>query len=84
MQSLLQRIKHEPRMRRAADAPADNPARKGIDDEGDINKDNPGRDVEHFQTKRNAWRLGKCDQICLVKSETQSRFGAEAWNSRLT
>ena len=44
MQSLLQRIKHEPRMRRAADAPADDPAGKGIDDEGDINKASPGRD----------------------------------------
>ena len=44
MQSLLQRIKHEPRMRRAADTPADNPAGKGIDDEGDINKASPGRD----------------------------------------
>jgi hypothetical protein len=35
MQSLLQRIKHEPRMRRTANTPADDPARKGIDDEGD-------------------------------------------------
>ena len=44
MQSLLQRIKHERRMRRAADAPADDPAGKGINDEGDINKASPGRD----------------------------------------
>jgi hypothetical protein len=84
MQSLLQRIKHEPRMRHAADTPADDPARKGIDDEGDMNKASPGRDAEHFQAKRNAWRLGKCDQTCPMKSETQSRFGANAWNSRLT
>jgi hypothetical protein len=42
MQSLLQRIKHKPRMRRAADAPADNPARKGVDDESDIHKASPG------------------------------------------
>ncbi len=45
MQSLLQRIKHEPRMRRAADAPADDPAGKGINDEGDIDKASPGRDI---------------------------------------
>jgi hypothetical protein len=45
MQSLLQRIKHEPRMRRTADTPADDPARKGIDDEGDINKASLGRDM---------------------------------------
>ena len=44
VQSLLQRIKHEPRMRRTADTPADDPARKGIDDEGDINKASAGRD----------------------------------------
>jgi hypothetical protein len=36
MQSLLQRIKHEPRMRRAADTPADDPAGKGVNDEGDM------------------------------------------------
>ena len=35
MQSLLQRVKHKPRMRRAGDAPADNPARKSIDNESD-------------------------------------------------
>ena len=81
MQSLLQRIKHEPGMRRAADTPADDPAGKGIDDEGDIDKASPGRDGafssqaerlaarkmrpggrRYFQAKRNAWRLGKCDQ----------------------
>jgi hypothetical protein len=62
MQSLLQRIKHEPRMRRTADAPADDPARKRVNDEGDIHKASPGRDTAHFQAKRNAWRLGKCDQ----------------------
>ncbi len=45
VQSLLQRIKHEPRMRRAADTPADDPAGKGIDDEGDIDKASPGRDI---------------------------------------
>jgi hypothetical protein len=45
MQSLLQRIKHEPGMRRAADAPADDPAGKGINDEGDIDKASPGRDI---------------------------------------
>ena len=38
MQSLLQRIKHQARMRRTADTPADDPARKGIDDKGDIFK----------------------------------------------
>ena len=103
MQSLLQRIKHEPRMRRAADTPADDPAGKGIDDEGDIDKASPGRDGafssqaerlaarkmrpggrRHFQAKRNAWRRGKCDQTNMLKSETQSRFGAAAWNFRLT
>ncbi len=57
MQSLLQRIKHEPRMRRAADTPADNPAGKGIDDEGDIDKASPGRDrAFSSQTERLAAR----------------------------
>ena len=49
MQSLLQRIKHEPRMRRAADTPADDPAGKGINDEGDINKASPGRDISEVR-----------------------------------
>ena len=44
MQSLLQRIKHEPRTRRAADTPADDPARKRVNDEGEIDKASPGRD----------------------------------------
>ena len=44
MQSLLQRIKHKPRMPRTADTPADNPAGKGIDGEGCIDRDGPSRD----------------------------------------
>ena len=44
MRSLLQRIKYEPHMRRTADTPANDPARKRINDEGDINKASPGRD----------------------------------------
>ncbi len=63
MLGLLQRIKHEPRMRGAADASAGDPARSRVNDEGDIHKAGPGRDTGHFQAKRNAWRFGKCDQI---------------------
>ena len=49
MQSLLQRIKHEPGMRREADTPTDDPAGKGINDESDINKASPGRDISEVR-----------------------------------
>ena len=45
MQSLLQRIEHEARMRRARHPPADDPAGIGIDDEGDVDEAGPGRDI---------------------------------------
>jgi hypothetical protein len=51
MQSLLQRIKHKPRICRGTNRRADNPGGKGINDEGNIDKAGPGRDTEQFQTK---------------------------------
>ena len=45
MQRLLERIQHEAGMRRPAGAPADDPAGVGVDDEGDVDKARPGRDV---------------------------------------
>ncbi len=51
-QSPLQRIEHKPRMRRKADTRADNPARKGIDDEGNVQKASPGRDVSKVRNPK--------------------------------
>lgn len=45
MDRLLEGIEDEPRMRRSADAPADDPAGIGVDDEGDVNEPFPGRDI---------------------------------------
>ena len=45
MQGLFKGIKHEVRMRCPADPPADNAAGEHIDDEGDIDKPCPGRDI---------------------------------------
>jgi hypothetical protein len=68
MQSLLQRIKHEPRMRRTADTPVDDPARKGIDDEGDINKASPGRDgAFSSQAERLAARKMRPNMVSKVR-----------------
>src|SRR4051794_37962438 len=45
VQGLLQRVQHEAGVRRAGDTPADNAPRKNVDDEGDIDKTGPCRDV---------------------------------------
>ena len=45
MQGLLQRVEHEARVGRSAGAPAHDPARIGIYDEGDIDETGPSRDV---------------------------------------
>src|SRR3954451_2720295 len=45
MQGLLQRVQHEAGMSRAGDTPADDTARKDVDDEGDIDETGPRRDV---------------------------------------
>src|SRR3954447_12859097 len=45
VQSLLQRVQHEAGVSRAGDTPADNPPRKEVDDEGDIDKTGPRREV---------------------------------------
>jgi len=45
IQRLLQRIEHEVGLHRTAHPPADNAPREDIDDEGDVNKALPGRDV---------------------------------------
>jgi hypothetical protein len=42
---LLQRVQHEAGMSRARDTPADDTPRKNVDDEGDIDKTGPRRDV---------------------------------------
>ena len=41
MQRLLERIEHEARMRRAADAPADDPPGEGVDHECDVDETGP-------------------------------------------
>jgi hypothetical protein len=38
MDSLLQGVEHEARVRSARDPPADDPAREHVDDEGDIDE----------------------------------------------
>jgi hypothetical protein len=42
---LLQRVQHEAGMSRARDTPADDTPRKNVDDEGDIDKTGPRREV---------------------------------------
>src|ERR1035437_8055169 len=45
MKGLLERIEHEARMRGSSGPPADDAPRMGVDDEGDIDKTAPGRDI---------------------------------------
>src|SRR3954452_7095411 len=45
VQGLLQRVQHKAGVSRAGDTPADNAPREDVDDEGDIDKTGPGRDV---------------------------------------
>ena len=45
MERLLQGVENEVGVRRPACSPADDPARIGVDDEGDIDEAGPGRDV---------------------------------------
>jgi hypothetical protein len=55
MQCLLQRIEHEARMRRARGPPAHNPAGIGVDDEGDVDKAAPGRDIGEVGEPKDVW-----------------------------
>jgi hypothetical protein len=45
VQRLFQHIQNEARMRRSRDPPAHDPAGIGVDDEGDVDKAGPGRDI---------------------------------------
>src|SRR4051812_32368222 len=45
VQGLLQRVQHEAGVSRAGGTPADDPPRKEVDDEGDIDKTGPRREV---------------------------------------
>ena len=45
MQSLVQRIEHEAGVRGAGSTPAEDAAREGVDDEGDIDEARPSRDI---------------------------------------
>src|SRR3954464_4377386 len=58
MQCLLQRVEHEARMRCARGPPAHDPAGIGVDDEGDIDKAAPGRDIGEVGEPKNVrpWR----------------------------
>src|SRR4051812_14255173 len=51
VQGLLQRVQHEAGVSRAGDTPTDDTPRKDVDDEGDIDKTGPGRDVEPAPAK---------------------------------
>jgi hypothetical protein len=44
-QGLLERVEHEARMRRARGAPADDPSRECVDDEGDVDEAGPSGDI---------------------------------------
>src|SRR3954466_10630029 len=59
MQCLLQRIEHKACMRRARGPPAHNPARIGVDHEGDVDKAGPGRHIGEVGEPENVrpWRL---------------------------
>jgi len=48
VQRLFQRIKHEVRPHRAADAPADDAPSKDVDDESHVDETLPGRDVREI------------------------------------
>ena len=73
MQGLLQRVEHEARRLRTADLPADDTPSEDVDDKGNIDHTAPGAHIEPV--------LGLDPRM---KSETQSRFGAGAWNWRFT
>jgi len=44
-QGLTERVEHEAGMRRARGAPADDPARERVDDEGDVDEAGPSGDI---------------------------------------
>jgi hypothetical protein len=58
MQSLLQSVEDEARMRRPAHPPADDPAGIGVDDEGDIDEARPGRDIGEVGDPQHVRRRG--------------------------
>src|SRR5215470_4877723 len=68
-QSLIERIQDQVSMHRAGNAPADDAARKHIDDEGHVDETRPGRDVgeigdpELIRPHRGELAL---DQICRI------------------
>lgn len=67
MHRLLQGIENEAGMRRGADAPADDAARIGINDEGDIDEPFLGGDIGEPKVRE-------------AKSDTHSLLGAGARN----
>src|SRR5215470_9722240 len=82
-QRLLKRIQDQVRMHRAGDTPADDAARKHIDDESHVDEPRPCRDVceigEPELIRPNGGELA-LDQICwifrLVTDDSGSAFGA--------
>lgn len=54
---LLQRIQHEVSAHGCADPPADDPAGKDVDDEGDIDKTLPGGDVGEVGDPELVWAI---------------------------
>ena len=61
MQRLFQRIEHKARMRGARHPPADDATRIGVDDEGDVDKPRPGRDIGEV---RHSQRVGpRCHEL---------------------
>lgn len=72
MDSLLQSVEHKAGMRSSADPPAHSITGIDVDDEGHVDESRPGRDIEPALAEAG------------VKSETQSMFGADAWNCQLT
>src|SRR5499426_3809907 len=82
-QRLLKRIQDQIRMHQAGDTPADDAARKHIDDESHVDEPCPGRDVceigDPELIRPNGGELA-LDQICrifrLVAADSGSAFGA--------
>src|SRR5215467_7476029 len=80
-QRLLERIQDQVRMHRAGDTPADDAARKHIDDESHVDEPRPGRDVceigDPELIRPNGGELA-LDQICwifrLVAADSGSAF----------
>ena len=63
MQRLFQRIEHEPGMRGAAGAPADDASGEGVDDEGDVDKALPGGNVGEIRHPQHV--RPRCDELAI-------------------